>query len=778
MRLLHVPVLFALTATALAQAEPEQSQVLPLHIDSGFVANTAAAAAARGLPAVVWSTVVTAPLGSSWLRLRYGGTLLAGSREPGRDGSFLRLTSLRDGAVQTQHLLHVDQWQDTSAYFNGDAVLVELLAHPGTGANRLQLREVVAGPALPAFAYTICGPTDDRVLSSDARTARNQPGGCTSWMISDCQHCFLTAGHCSSGLQVIQFNVPLSTASGGLQHPPPSDQYAVDNASRQTNNGGAGIGDDWTYFGVFPNSTTSLTPFQANGGQSFDLLSVPPPVSGQNIRITGYGTTSAPVSPTWNQVQKTHAGPYFSFTGSTVRYTTDTTGGNSGSPVIIDGTNQAIAIHTHGGCTSTGGSNASTGSNHPGLQAALANPLGVCLCPALTFSFPTGQPTTILPNGTSTIRVQVGGPVGLQPGTLQAHVTTTAGSQTLSPVAAGPGLFDFTMPAALCGTAVRYWFSAQSTNAVTYTSPSAAPAAMHTTVAGDGVTALRNYNFNTAPPGWTVVNTALTTGSWVRTTPTDPLGPPADFDGSGQCWVTGNGNQEDVDGGPTRLVTETIDLTTAIDPIVSYALWFTNDDTDDRLVVEASNNGGIIWVAVANLGPFTGWTTHQVRVRDLFVAPGQFVLRFSTADQPNNSLTEAALDAFRIDDVLCTPASWASYGAGCTAPGSAPALQLVSLPVIGGTLALAVNGLGSGLPLLIVGLDDENLPLPLPQFAPGCTLLARGDLVVLLVPAGGSAPWSLAIPSSPSLAGVRLHQQALELGTPWTMSAGGVAEIH
>src|SRR5204863_5092919 len=110
----------------------------------------------------------------------------------------------------------------------------ELLAFPGTGDNRLQMREVVAGPSLPGSPDTICGPTDDRALSTDPRAGRNQPGGCTSWMISDCQHCFLTAGHCASSLQVLEFNVPLPSSSAALQHPSPSNPYRPDPAPLHT----------------------------------------------------------------------------------------------------------------------------------------------------------------------------------------------------------------------------------------------------------------------------------------------------------------------------------------------------------------------------------------------------------------------------------------------------------------------------------------------------------------------------------------------------------------
>ncbi|MEE8460048.1 MAG: hypothetical protein V3S08_09240, partial [Phycisphaerales bacterium] len=158
-----------------------------------------------------------------------------------------------------------------------------------------------------------------------------------------------------------------------IQHPGTEDQYAVDDLSLQSNSGG--VGNDWGYFGCFPNPETGLTAGEAQG-EVFELAT-PPPVSGQQIRITGYGTDSSP--PEWNQIQQTHAGPYVSFSVTTLEYRTDTTGGTSGSPVIDDNTGLAIGIHTHGGCTSGGGgANRGTGINLLPLQNALASPQGVC----------------------------------------------------------------------------------------------------------------------------------------------------------------------------------------------------------------------------------------------------------------------------------------------------------------------------------------------------------------------------------------------------------------
>ena len=71
-------------------------------------------------------------------------------------------------------------------------------------------------------------------------------------------------------------------------------------------------------------------------------------------------------------------GPFVNSSGTTVGYVTDTQGGNSGSPVIWEQTGDAVGIHTHGGCSSTGGNNWGTGANHSALQNAISSPKGVC----------------------------------------------------------------------------------------------------------------------------------------------------------------------------------------------------------------------------------------------------------------------------------------------------------------------------------------------------------------------------------------------------------------
>lgn len=343
------------------------SEDVPVSVDSGWVGHDGTTEGAQ----VVFATLVRAE-DAPWVRLKFAQVTLSG--DPAADGTIVRITSMLDGAVQTMNAEHVAQWRNTSAYFNGQTVTVELIARPGTGKSRIVMDSVTAG--LGSFNdRSICGANDDRALVTDNKSARHLPEGCTAWSFNDTNSMFLSAGHCSpSAGDVIQFNVPLSAANGALTNPAPQDQYVVEATSVQLVNNV--IGDDWSYYGVSPNSTTGLTPFQAYGVRY--TLGTPPAVAGQTIRVTGFGTTTAPVSDTWNQVEKTHTGAYVQRTGTTLKYTVDTTGGNSGSCVFNETDGTAIGIHTNAGCSPTGGSNQGTGTNNAGLNTALANPLGIC----------------------------------------------------------------------------------------------------------------------------------------------------------------------------------------------------------------------------------------------------------------------------------------------------------------------------------------------------------------------------------------------------------------
>jgi V8-like Glu-specific endopeptidase len=777
----------AATAPLLAQSQPIPEIIVPVGIDSGSVQNTMTSPVTAGTEQVVWSGVVTAP-GSPWIRLHYAGVMLSGHRDRGSDGSYLRITSLKDGHHQTQHSVHVGQWQDTSAYFNGDSVLVEILAHQGTGPNRIIIDRVWAGPPSLPSIDSICGATDDRQLSSDPRVCRLWPVGCTGWLIDDCQKCMLTAGHCTgTSMQVAQFNVPPSSSGGSAVAPPPADQYAIDNSSVQTN-GGQGVGNDWGYYGVFPNSTTGLTPFQSQGSQAFTLLPPPAVTAGAQIRITGNGSTSSPVSPTWNLVQKTHVGSFTTSAGTTVQYVTDTTGGNSGSPVIYESTGDAIGIHTHGGCTSTGGQNSGTGANHTALQAALASPAGVCACPGATFSYPNGLPTNVNPDGSTVVRMAVASAgAAPTPNTGQLHVDTGSGFQVVPMNMVAPNLYEANMPAATCNVPVRFYFSVQTNTAGLQTDPRLAPTNTYSAVTAQSVTTVRNFDFNSAPPGWSVSNTAVTAGAWARGVPAGGgarRDPANDYDGSGSCWVTGLATNDDLDGGPTVLTTDIMDLSALSDPRISYARWMSNDDLDDFLVVEVSDNAGATWTQVENVGDTAGWVVAEWRVLAYVSNLAQVRVRWSVADNPNNSVTEAAIDAFRVYDIVCNQASWSSFGAPCLGTNGVAVLQSVSLPALGTNFHLRVLNTGGQLTIMMTGFDNtvyQGTPLPASLqaygFPGGCQLLVAPAINEVIPNAGNTAEWVAALPNDPAFQGMPLYNQAVVLGTIPGVTQGGAGVV-
>lgn len=281
-------------------------------------------------------------------------------------GSRLEITSLEDGAMQRLDGVSLEHYDNSSAYFNGSEVSIKLIAGPGTIGNRL---EVIGATATEyPMDESICGPLDDRSPSFDNRQGRLS-SGCTGWMIGN--NMALSAGHCGAAgrSMILSFKVPLSATNGGLRAAHPTDQYPYQVLAALAN----GVGADYGVARVSPNSNTGLLPPQAYGEGFYQLA--PPPTSplSQIIRITGYGSVPSDgnLPRSLNQVQKTHFGP-MRFAGTTsLQYATDTTGGNSGSPIIHENTGAAIGIHTHGGCDG-GGANSGTRIDLPGLLGAMA----------------------------------------------------------------------------------------------------------------------------------------------------------------------------------------------------------------------------------------------------------------------------------------------------------------------------------------------------------------------------------------------------------------------
>ncbi|MCU0406910.1 MAG: T9SS type A sorting domain-containing protein [Ignavibacteriaceae bacterium] len=333
--------LLVFITNSFAQTAPLQYYIQSYHLESGVFDGNGSP---ENNPVEVFSSIIELH-SVPWIQLHFSDSNLG-------DGSYIIIKSVYDGLWQKLNSVSLEQWNSFSAYFNGNAVEIKLFLAPSDKQVFIHIDEIIVGEWYEGeLPLSICGSTDDRELSNQQATGRLLSPGCTGWIIPNGK--IVSAGHCltsATGSTVLQFNVPPSLPNGTVQHPGPEDQYSVNVSTRIFVNGG--IGDDWGVIEAYPNSVTNLLPIQAQG----TYWPLAQNYSPDSIRITGYGTATG----VRNQVQQTHVGPNAGSSGTTMRYRTDTTGGNSGSPVIDALTNVAVGVHTHGGCTSSGGNNNGT----------------------------------------------------------------------------------------------------------------------------------------------------------------------------------------------------------------------------------------------------------------------------------------------------------------------------------------------------------------------------------------------------------------------------------
>ncbi len=284
---------------------------------------------------------------------------------------------------------------------------------------------------------------------------------------------------------------------------------------------------------------------------------------------------------------------------------------------------------------------------------------GALALATVRFIIPNGLPSFIDPQGGTTVRVEVlGQNVTPEPGTGRLHYDVGNGFVDIPMVQIMPNIYDAVFPEVPCGINVDFYFSVEDTDGVQYFNPFRAPDITYTahTIPGYREFFADDFENNL---GWTVMHQNLQSGGWVRAVPITPgraQEPPGDYDGSGRCFVTGNTANQDVDGGPTRLMSPVIDLSDGSPYTVQFALWHeTNDAINDTMLIEISNNAGNSWVTLENreADSATEWVVLEYLISDFLPMTNQMQFRFSIADQPNNSVTEAAVDAFKIRVIDC-----------------------------------------------------------------------------------------------------------------------------
>ncbi len=304
------------------------SELRPFHLDSGLRANVGVTAA------TAFSQEITVP-DALWLRLYFGDVVL-------KAGSSIRVTSTLDGEVQELDAGTLAMWNNSTAYFNGDTVTVELIAGAGTVGNRLTIDELGVPNGVHQEAggpgqCGICGGADDRVPSAELWTGRVFPSGCTA-SVYNTSSCMVSAGHCVGGNMVVQFNVPNSLNNCDTLNPPVADQFPIINAVFDDN----GPGDDWA---VLESGTNG------QGQRAFDRYGELRPIStvvaavSQAVELTGYGLN---LTCTLSQTQQFADGTICQVLSDLYNFAVDMRGGNDGSALISN--DEIIGIATHCPC--------------------------------------------------------------------------------------------------------------------------------------------------------------------------------------------------------------------------------------------------------------------------------------------------------------------------------------------------------------------------------------------------------------------------------------------
>ncbi len=299
----------------------------------------------------------------------------------------------------------------------------------------------------------------------------------------------------------------------------------------------------------------------------------------------------------------------------------------------------------------------------------------------LTFSYPSGLPTSVLPATPTSFPVSVAilGGGSIAAGTAAIVTSIDHGPWTSVPMTAtSPTTFTATLPAVNCGQELRYYITAQYAGGGYYNDPPTAPTTFHLVPVQTSEYIAYSDSIEGGTAGWTTATDAsVSFGGWVAAAPVGAVNgatqtsPATDATAKGTiCWITGLGvaggvgSTQDLDGGPVTLTTPSYNLAGFIGARVSFACWFYCDDAtttpaqQDYLRVDVSNNDGASWTVLASLASQgSSWQTKSYNLESYIPLTNTMKLRFVAADNPNNSLTEAGIDDLVFRVIECAQSS-------------------------------------------------------------------------------------------------------------------------
>ncbi|HRX85347.1 MAG TPA: M12 family metallo-peptidase, partial [Phycisphaerae bacterium] len=213
---------------------------------------------------------------------------------------------------------------------------------------------------------------------------------------------------------------------------------------------------------------------------------------------------------------------------------------------------------------------------------------------SLAAGVPTVMPVQVIPFTENVV-----------PGSPTLHYRLNGGAYaTVALTPQGGNMYEAVLPRAVCTDTPEFYVTAQGDQGASASDPTGAPGSVYApTVGMVGTIFADNFQTN---QGWTTSGDA-TAGLWERGVPVnfDRGDPPADADGSGQCFLTDNNpsdSNSDVDNGTAILTSPVIDMSDG--GTISYAYWLNDIPTgplgvEDSMVVEvATNAAGTNWQTV------------------------------------------------------------------------------------------------------------------------------------------------------------------------------------
>jgi murein tripeptide amidase MpaA len=281
----------------------------------------------------------------------------------------------------------------------------------------------------------------------------------------------------------------------------------------------------------------------------------------------------------------------------------------------------------------------------------------------MSISLPGGTPPVVSTTEPTSFAVTISaGAQNPDASTATLHHRGSGGAFATTALAHNDGeAYTATLPTFTCAQSPEYYVSVESVSGSMVAYPIGAPLELLTSDVASSLEVAFDDNGET-DPGWTVSGTA-TDGHWDRGVPAggDRGDPPADADGSGQCWLTDNvAGNSDVDGGATVL-TSPVWMASGDLWSLSYSRWFSNDygasPNEDVMRVEWSEVGSSTWNLLEQVGPTgaSGGWEHVAFDLDAagLVGVDAFQIRFVAEDAGSGSVVEAAIDAVHLSRIEC-----------------------------------------------------------------------------------------------------------------------------